>query len=375
MKKLLTLSLMVLVTITFTQAQYKGKYEGWATGYRFTGTLTTAHYKAFTHIVDFGTAVNGSGTASGGSSSFVSGCHTNNCKALLCVGGAGNSTAFSNACSTPAGITKLVKSIMASVRAGGYDGADMDWEEGEESGNFDGNATKVAMFGAFHKEMAESLHAAGKLATAAVVFDWYPNGSRAASQWEDQANSMTYYNSVTSMQSLISNQIGSIAKIKVGVGFGWGTDNEITDPNDILAKCRWAIDNGYGGVMAWDICRAASVTSWILDSMARYVTHNPTIVQVPNQIQYAKNANLFVKNNKTTGLNEIFYSAPSDVHGAFVDLGVYDLKGALIRTLVHGQCTASGQVSTPLQTNCAGTYVVKLTIDSRVQTAKAVVAK
>jgi len=266
---------------------------------------------------------------------------------------------------------------MASVRAGGYDGADMDWEEAEESGNFDGNATKVAMFGAFHKEMAESLHAAGKLATAAVCFDWYPKGSQAAAQWEDQANSMTYYDPVTSMPNFVGpNQIGAIPKTKVGVGFGWDSDNEVTDPNDILAKCRWAIDNGYGGIMAWDICNATNITSWILDSIARYVTHSATPARPAFQMQYAGNADLFVKKNGTTGLNEIFYAVPTDVKGAFVDLGVYDMRGALVKTLFHGpRAAAGGPLCVPLQTDCAGTFIVKLSTDSRVQTAKATVVK
>jgi hypothetical protein len=375
MKKLLTLMLMVLVMSSFTQAQYKGKYVGWSTGYRFTGTLTAAHYKAFTHIMDFGTGVSGSGTASGGSSSFVNGCHSNTCKALICIGGAGNSPAFTSACATQAGITKLVKSIMASVRASGYDGADMDWEEGEENG-FEGNATKIAMFGAFHKEMAESLHAAGKLSTAAVCFDWYPQGSQAAGQWQDQANSMTYYDPVTSMPNFVGpGQIGTVPKTKVGVGFGWGTDNEVTDPNDILAKTRWAIDNGYGGVMAWDICRAASVTSWILDSLARYVTHNPSSVQAPFQIRNAESANLFVRNNRMNGLNEIFYSVPLDANGALVDLAVYDMKGALVKTLVHGPRAAGGLFSVPMQTGCSGSFVVKFSAGSRVSATKAIITK
>jgi hypothetical protein len=374
MKKVFAMVVMVLALSSVTQAQYKGKYEGWATGYRFTGSLNAACYKAFTHICDFGTMVSG-GTANGGSSSFVQGCHSNNCKALLCIGGQGNSSAFTSACATPAGITKLVKSIMASVRASGYDGADMDWEEGEESG-FDGNATLVARFGAFHKEMAESLHAAGKLATAALVFDWYPKGSQAAGQWVDQANSMTYYDPVTSMPNFVGpNQIGAVSKTKVGVGFGWDTDNEITDPNDILAKCRWAIDNGYGGIMAWHITRAQTITPWILDSIARYVTHTPVTYElVPAQQQFGDKTFLSVKSNRITGLNEVFYSVPSNVIGSFVDLGIYDVKGALVKTLVHGT-SSPGAFSIPMEKNCSGMYIVKLSTDSRIQTTKAFAAK
>ena len=47
---------------------------------------------------------------------------------LISVGGADNSTRFSNATSTPAGITKLAQSCVEYMKENGFDGIDIDWE-------------------------------------------------------------------------------------------------------------------------------------------------------------------------------------------------------------------------------------------------------
>jgi hypothetical protein len=166
-----------------------------------------------------------------------------------------------------------------------------------------------------------------------------------------------------------------VPKSKMGVGFGWDTDNEITDPNDILAKCRYAIDKGYGGIMAWDITSATSTTPWILDSIARYVTHSVTNARAPFQMQIVNNANLFVKNNRFTGVNEVLYTVPPDAEGALVDLGVYDIKGALVKTVACGR-RVPGEYSVVLAPGFgAGHYVVKLSEDSRVTAARALIVR
>src|SRR3954463_7886066 len=122
MKKLSLAGLMLLMVSSSGFAQYKGKYEGWSSGYLFTGSLNARHYKAFTHIMDFGTTVSSSSTVGNGrGSSFVSACHSNGVKAIICFGGQGNSSANSGAGATAAGRTKLVKSMLAAAKAGGYD--------------------------------------------------------------------------------------------------------------------------------------------------------------------------------------------------------------------------------------------------------------
>jgi hypothetical protein len=374
MKKVFTIALLVLVMSSFTQAQYKGKYEGWSVGYVFQGTANASCYKAFTHLMNFQVTVSGSGaintgSLSGNSSTFVTNCHNNGDKAIVCIGGAGQSGNFSNACASASTQTTLVKNIINLVRSSGYDGVDLDWEEGETSG-FDGNATKVAMFKSFHKEMRDTILAHPPLLmTAAVATDWYPNGTAAIAPYVDQLNNMSYYNYVTDMNTLFAPVLAKgVAKSLQGVGFGWDTDNEITDPNDILAKCRYAIDNGYGGIMAWDI---TSAPTWVLDSIARYVTHNPTSTVAPIRMHYGSSSFLFVKNNRFTGPEEISYTV-SPAGGSVVDLGMYDMKGALVKTLFHGQANA-GTFSVPRANS--GEYVFKLSSGFGVVTAKAVIAR
>jgi hypothetical protein len=366
MKKISLFAFAVFLINSLGFAQYKGKYVDWSTGYLFTGSLNARHYKAFTHIMDFGPKVSGSSTVSGGrGSSFVNACHSNGVKALICFGGQGNSSANSQACATAAGRTKLVQNMIKAAVSGGYDGIDMDWEPGEENG-FDGNAAKVEMFRAFHKELRDSIDARTPklLFTAAVVFDWYPNCSAAVAPYVDQANSMTYYDPVTSMPNLLSDAaLKGTPHSKVGVGFGWDSDGEVKDTKDILAKCSYAIDNGFGGVMGWHITGAGAD---VLDGIATYVNHNATQI-IPNAGErQARAIALMAHYDQMKRLREISYIVPlNSAHNALVDLGLYDGKGALVKTLVHGS-SRPGNFTIAMDNGSIrpGTYVVRLSAGS-----------
>ncbi len=374
MKKNLVMTIVLAATFV-TFAQYKGKYEGWSIGYVFQGTPSGSVWKAFTHVANFQATISGTSANTGGlamnSSSFVSLCHANGVKAIVCVGGQGESAHFSSACASASGQTALVKSIINIVKTYKYDGVDLDWEEGE-TGGFDNNTNSVAMFKSFHRELRDSINTITPrpLMTAAVATDWYPNGTSAIAPYVDQLNNMSYYNYVKDMNSLFAPvlKLGVPKKLQ-GVGFGWDTDNEVTDINDILAKCRYAIDSAYGGIMAWDITSAPTAT---LDSIARYVTHTATSTVTPFQMQTQRNGNLFVKNAGQTGSYEVVYSVPSD--NGFVDLGVYDLKGAVVKTLIHGP-QASGMASTSFSTTVSGAYILKLSTNSGTRSTKAFMIK
>lgn len=181
---------------------------------------------------------------------------------------------------------------------------------------------------------------------------------------------MSYYNYVRDMTMIFAPMVrAGVPKSRMAVGFGWDTDNEITDPNDILAKCRYAIDSGYGGIMAWDI---TSAPTYVLDSIARYVTHTPTtFAETPLQMQQEIAAGLFVQSCGTAGVRGISYRAP---FGATVDLRMYDVKGAFVRTLFHGKA-GSGTVGIPFDKTSPGTYVFRLSTDSKTYTAKGFVAR
>jgi hypothetical protein len=285
MEKLLLAASLILATGTFTQAQYKGKYVEGSAGYIFRGNTNQVAWKAFTHLLNFQATVSGNGSIDAGnlavnSAAFVSACHQHGVKALVCIGGAGESPHFSAACGNAATQTTLVRNILNLLRSGGYDGVDMDWEAGEENDN----AAMVAKFKGLHKELRDSIDKISPrpMMTAAVATDWYPNCTASIAGYVDQLNNMSYYNRVADMDKLFKPVLDKgVAKSLQGVGFGFDTDNEITDVKDIAAKCRYAIDNGYGGIMVWDITHAPAST---MDTVARYVSlaHGTGVAAIRN---------------------------------------------------------------------------------------------
>jgi hypothetical protein len=329
--------------------------------------------------VRFGQSATSSGGVNGGqnTSSFVTACHNNGDKAIICIGGAGNAPAYAAACANASTRTTLVKNILNLVKSNGYDGVDLDWEVAEDA-SFDGNPAKVATYAALHKEMRDSIDKMNPrpIFCSCAATLWYTKSCVAAAPYVDQLNNMSYYNYVKDMNMIFAPMIkAGVPKSRMSVGFGWGTDNEITDPNDILAKCRYAIDSGYGGVMAWDIVRATSVTSWILDSMARYVTHTPTtFMATPFQMQQESGTGLFVRSTGPGGAHDIYFRVPSSAAEADIDLEMYNVKGALVKTLYHGR-NNSGSFGVPSDMICSGTYVFKLSTNSTIYTTRGFIAK
>jgi Glycosyl hydrolases family 18 len=374
MKKLFSIVLMLLVMSSFTQAQYKGKYVGWSTGYVYGGgTLSAELCKAFTHLVNFHITVGTDGSLGTGDlpqsnqASFVSQCHANGCKALLCLGGEGEHAHFVAATATTALQTTLIKNIMAMALQYGYDGVDLDWEVAEDP-NYDNSSANVAHFKAFHQQVRDSVRAhPPMLITAAVTDDWYPNCSAAVCPIVDQANGMSYDQTAASEYADAMNvfRLGA-PKSNHGIGFDMSKGAA-----DNLAKCRLAIDSSFGGVMAWSITGFATS---MFDSLARYVNKSTAIVYAPSQMRGANGANLFVRNNRATGLNEIFFTVPLSANGMPVDLSMYDVEGRLVRTIFHGERNAGSFVA-PIDQNCSGMYVFRLSENASVQSTKAFVVK
>jgi hypothetical protein len=371
MKKFFSVLLMLLLMSSFTYAQYKGKYVGWSTGYVYgSGTLNAKLYKAFTHLVNFHVTVTTSGGLGTGDlrqsnqASFVQVCHQNGVKALLDIGGQGEHAHFVAATASAALQTTLVKNIMAMTLLNGYDGVDLDWEVAEDP-NYDNSPANVAHFKAFHQQVHDSVKAHPPLLiTVAVTDDWYPNCSAAVCAMMDQANGMSY--DIKAANEL--NDANYVFRLGAPKGnHGIGFDMNSQGAADNLAKCRLAIDNGFGGVMMWSVTAAPDA---FLDSLARYVNPNrTTIALAPSQMRHANPASLSVRINSATGLNEISFSVPSSVNG-MVDLGMYDLRGRLVKTVFHGTRNAGSFVA-GMDKTCAGTYIFKLCENSSVAATKA----
>ncbi|MDB6035791.1 MAG: chiB1 [Verrucomicrobiales bacterium] len=369
----------MIFAIGSAHAQYKGKYVGWSAGYIFTGSTSQVSWKAFTHLLNFQVTVSTNGSINPGSlamnsQQFVTACHQHGVKALVCIGGAGESPHFSAATSSAGTQTILVKNILNLVRSGGYDGVDMDWEAGEENDN-PGMVTK---FKSLHKELRDSINkmTPRPMMTAAVATDWYPNCTSAIAPYVDQLNNMSYYNRVKDMDGLFKPVLDKgVAKNIQGVGFGFDTDNEITDVADIAAKCRYSIDNGYGGIMVWDITHAPAST---MDTVARYVSLSYTTGISTIQNTGSNGAVLSVQRDDLTGRNEISYSVASNLNGGWVDLGLYVMQGSLVRQLAHGRGEPGLHKASfdlggaPGRSVKPGAYVVRLATDANSSLAKTV---
>jgi hypothetical protein len=179
---------------------------------------------------------------------------------------------------------------------------------------------------------------------------------------------MSYYNYVKDMTMIFAPMVkAGVPKSKMAVGFGWDTDNEITDPNDILAKCRYAIDSGYGGIMAWDI---TSAPTYVLDSIARYVTHNSTAAGDPLRMATDAESGIYILGNGT-----IRFHAPAGLPGEAIDLGMYDIKGALVKTLFRGTYGAAEDRAVEIGRACPGMYVFKVSAGTKTYAAKGIIAK
>jgi hypothetical protein len=160
-----------------------------------------------------------------------------------------------------------------------------------------------------------------------------------------------------------------VPKAKCGAGMGISMGNSVQMDTAI---CSMVINNGYGGIIQWAISENGLAPA-NMTAIAKFVAL-PTAVQAGIAAQYASPLSLFIKRNGTTGLSEICYTVPSSSINANVNIGVYDIRGALVKTLVHGQSN-SGVYTIPFGQNAPGTYLIKLTTGSKTEATKAFIVK
>jgi hypothetical protein len=374
MKKLSFVVFILVFTSSFSFAQQK--YVGWSTGYYTSWSQssyppTKINWKAFTHICHFSCGPNSSGGISGlggtASTNLIAEAHKNGVKVLVCVGGAGSGGNFAGA-ANPTNRGKFISNMIKFMKQYGYDGIDLDWEELNGA-----DASYVAL----HKEMRDSLNKISPrpLFTVAMA-DYLANVDGQIWQYMDQMNSMTYWTQVSGLDGDFSGLLNKgIPKTVLGVGLGFATEDGEIDITPALCKAKvlYTLEKGYGGIMMWAIDKDASRNNGAtpcLDTIAHYVNKTAVAIMTSNQVRYEKQTSLFIRNKTTGGVQEIRYSIPLASGPAFIDLGVFDLKGALVTTLVRGQGNP-GSFIVPITQQCgAGEYIVKLSTNSNVVAAK-----
>jgi hypothetical protein len=150
-----------------------------------------------------------------------------------------------------------------------------------------------------------------------------------------------------------------VSKKILGVGYGYDTDNEVDvdNPTDIEAKCKFAIDSGFGGIMVWEIARACKAC----DEMTIKYTNKDAATsmrpQMDARMAFHRARTLAVSKNPLTGASEIRYSLTGDA--GMVDLGIYDMAGGRVKTLSRGT-QGAGEYRVPMGPQVSGAYVVRL---------------
>ena len=363
--------------LVFSQA----KMAGWSTGYHTTwGGQNTAntYFKAYTHLMYFTGSTNPPSASEGKSFSDV--VHQNKSKAILCIGGWGAAASFEGSTNSASGRAAFIRKIVDGMTSGGFDGIDIDWEE--EGGGISGNYTLLL------KELRTALNAITPrpMLTIATADNQVPSAV-AVKDYVDQMNAMSYWTLAGGMAGYMKKFTDKgVPKSVLGVGYGYDNDGEldINNPTDIEAKCKFAIDNGYGGIMIWEVAQACSACN---EMTAKYVDKNAVTSVRPGmeaRLAFQQANTLSIVTNSLTGAREIRYSVGSaGGDAAFINLGLYDMNGGLVKTLAHGP-SLPGSYALPLDGAAAagargagaqGAFVVKLVSPSGVKAASALLSR
>ncbi|NEA31130.1 glycosyl hydrolase family 18 protein [Streptomyces sp. SID13031] len=279
----------------------------------WSGSVTAIQYSKLTHINYAFALPNSNGTLQGIEntaklSQLVSLGHQNGVKVSLAIGGwnDGNDSNFETLAGNSGARTTFVNSVMGVINQYGLDGVDIDWEY-PDPGTSGNNYT------ALMQQLSNTLHANGKLLTAAVVSEGgTANGVQpAVFGYVDWLNIMAYdggsphanYDWSIASANFWKNRGLPKAKTVLGVPFysrpGYLTYAQIVAMNPananvdcinsggqqcyngiptIKRKTTWAVANA-GGIMNWELSQdttgSTSLVSAIFDAAGGTTTPQP----------------------------------------------------------------------------------------------------
>ncbi|MDB5048311.1 MAG: chitinase [Fibrobacteres bacterium] len=324
-------------------AHAQPKYVGWSMAY-YPGwdqedlTPDKINWKAITHLAHFALIPGPNGTLNPDANDLqepfikdaVAEAHKHNVKILISIGGENAGTALEDACS-PANIHTFVKNLLAFMRKYGYDGIDTDWEDGFND----------AEFLAWHKELRDSINKISPRPLLTIAGGGY-FAEHCARAWPyvDQMNDMCYdlkYNHLTARLKQFTDQ--GVPKSILGVGIGIGNDptegnGEMVDGTaaDWDGKVNWAISNGMGGIMQWEVMDNALVAA-CYTHLQQYINPNGTPVRPAAGARPSRRApSIRIALNEKTGVREISYTAASSSIGIgpWEEWNRFDVKGGFL---------------------------------------------
>jgi hypothetical protein len=214
------------------------------------------------------------------------------------------------------------------MRKYGYDGIDTDWEE-----NFD-DARMLAL----HKELRDSLDKISPIPLLTVAGGGYFAAHCVmVHPYIDFLNTMSYDVNIGGMPGELKEFTSrGFPKEKLGVGIGIGGGGFFVDVDSATAKkkVQFALDNGLGGIMQWAVQGSARHVS-IFRMLQQYVPSAPTVIFADGRLQTVNDPALRVTRNTITGLRQARIRVTGS-RPAFLDVGLYDARGAKSRSVFRG---------------------------------------
>ena len=260
------------------------------------------------------------------------------------MGGAGTGTNFQASTANATIRATLVSNIIALMQKYGYDGVDMDWEE---------IGGKTQQYQDLHKDLRAALDKISPRPLLTVAMANYIAGSCGPiNQVFDQMNNMCYWTHASGLTADFKALVDKgIPKSKMGVGIGFdyeeGNPEVDCDPASVKAKCDYALQNGYGGVMVWAIEKDSKKYNGQEPSHAALIPYVPLpgavgLMGPSFALAAAEAVSMTISGNGRSGQPVITYLVPAAaaMAGTLVDVGLYGYDGRMIRTLARGEAGA-----------------------------------
>jgi len=364
---------MLLLVVAFFSIPFaQQKKVGWSLGYYVTWdnsySPTSLPWNSLTHVSYFQVIPNNDGSLglpdANVAKQLISIGHSKGKKVIFSIGGGGYGQGF--AAATANNVRgKFISNLVSYMKSLGYDGIDTDWEGNEV----------VSQFVAFHKELRDSLNKISPTPCLTIAAeDWNPLAGQVY-MYVDQINDMWYGAKAKDYPGYLQTFIGMGApKSKCAPGIGIDPQTGNLGSQDCVDLCNMVVNDGYGGIMIWDIVNKGNAPG-DFTAIAPFVPAQASGTVSPQSLCATSSSSLSVRYNRAMGISEIRYSLPSAFTGGDVDIGVFDIKGALVKTLVHGPARA-GAFDVPFAQTCAsGTYVVKMSANNTLLNSKEVFAR
>ena len=165
--------------------------------------------------------------------------------AIIAIGGAGNDN-WGHACSN-ANRAQFVQNLVGFATANGFDGIDLDIEDGPWSGQ----QPPVQAMTDCIEAISTAAHAAGKWLSADVITNWQGPWYAPSQAYVDQYNLMTYGDNLATMQQDVADTVDQglpASKFVVGVD----VDEHPQPPGGCGQFASYAAQAGLMGSFVWD---------------------------------------------------------------------------------------------------------------------------